>query len=56
MRKLLGAAAAALAAVGGMRALEGTRRRRVAGIPLPGTRRPLAQVGKDLGKRLVGRR
>jgi hypothetical protein len=49
------AAAAALAAAGGARLLGRPRRKRVAGIPVPGTRQPLVKVGKDIGKRLVKR-
>jgi hypothetical protein len=47
------AAVSAVATLAGRRLLERPRRR-VAGIPLPGTRRPRRSVAKDLARRLPG--
>lgn len=47
------AALSAVATVAGRRLLERPRRR-VAGIPLPGTRRPRKGVAKDLARHLPG--
>jgi hypothetical protein len=48
------AAVSAVAALAGRRLLERPRRR-VAGIPVPGTRRPRRRVARDLARRLPGR-